>query len=55
MQDLNMYHCCGESVFVEKNEEIIYATPKCPVCNRNMKLAGKIYTQKGKENVSNAS
>ncbi len=55
MQDLNVYHCCGEMVFVEKNEECPYATPKCPVCNKNMKLAKEFYKEKGKENVSNAS
>lgn len=54
MKDLKVYHCCGEMVFVEMNEEIIYATPKCPVCNQNMKLAAEIYTTEGKENVSNA-
>ncbi len=55
MQYLSVYSCCGEMVFVEKNEERLYATPKCPVCNKNMKLAGEVYKEKGNENVSHFS
>lgn len=55
MQDLNVYHCCGEMVFVEKNEERLYATPKCPVCNKNMKLVAEVYKEKGNENVPSLS
>lgn len=45
MEKLNIYHCCDEMCFVEKNEECPYATPKCPVCNQNMTLVNETYNK----------